>query len=142
MRGTRDRAGAVGTKFAAAAKQCDPELAADSIVGQPDPVRALVPTVVAAAQLAGVEFPRRALAANTVLIPLLVDTDGQHRRKLWTAWKTGGDRCGRWSALAQLGASIRSWAADRLDEFEPYRTLLPLQRKQFPISGPDRPWMR
>src|SRR5262249_1620734 len=54
-----------------------------------------------------------------------------HRRRLWEAWKAVGERCGRWSALAGLGARIR--AAD----LEGYRTPKPLIRRQFPFGGPD-----
>jgi hypothetical protein len=69
-----------------------------------------------------------------MLLPLLIDASGLHRRRVWEAWQANGERTGRWGALAVLGAPIR---ACPLDEFEPYRTPKPLIRKQFPVGGPD-----
>jgi hypothetical protein len=136
------------SKFSAAAKQFDPDADAGAIVGQPDEVRTgwmdaatraaeidqLQPVLVAAADLAGVRIPHR--DANTVLLPLVVDTDGLHRRPVWEAWRANGSRCGHWSTLAALGAVIHAWPADRLDSFEAYRVPLPAQRKQFQLHGP------
>jgi hypothetical protein len=53
---------------------------------------------------------------ETTLLPLVIDPTGCHRRRLWESWRANDARCGRWSALAGLGARIR--AAD-LDGFEP-----------------------
>lgn len=75
------------------------------------------------------------VSANTMLIPLLVDTDGQHSRKLWTACSREGGRTGRWGALAALGADIRAFPAGQLENFTTYREPRPLIRKQFP-AGP------
>jgi len=47
---------------------------------------------------------------------------------------SSGERCGHWSSLTTLGATIR--ACD-LEAFEPYRTPKPLIRKQFPLGCPD-----
>ena len=88
----------------------------------------LVPILQAAAELCGVYS-----GDDTALLPLVIDTSSLHRRRVWEAWKAAGERCGRWSALAALGARIR--AAD-LEGFEPYRKQKPLIRRQFPILGP------
>jgi hypothetical protein len=134
---------AVATAFTAAAKQCDPEADADAIVEQPDSVRQgwldstvhaaeldrLVPVLRAAAELCGVSS-----ADDTWLLPLVCDPSGCDRRRVWEAWKADAARCGRWGALAGLGARIR--AAD-LQGFEPYRMPRPLVRKQFPVGGPN-----
>jgi hypothetical protein len=134
---------AAATKFAAAAKQCDPEASSDAIVGQPDSVRQgwldsakhaaelnrIMPVLQDAAELAGVYT-----GDDTALLPLLVDTAGLHRRRVWESWRNSGERCGRWGALAALGARIR---ACPLKGFEPYRTPKPLIRKQFQLGGPN-----
>jgi hypothetical protein len=124
------------TKFTAAAKECDPEADSDAVVGQPDSVRQgrldstlhaveldrLTPVLQAAAELCGIYTGRD----DTWLLPLLIDTTGLHRRRVWEAWRSAGERCGRWSALAALGARIR--AAD-LEGFELYREPKPLIHK-------------
>ncbi|HYB35863.1 MAG TPA: hypothetical protein VEF72_08825 [Mycobacterium sp.] len=129
---------AVASEFTAAAKQCDPEADAETLIDQPDPVRTgwldaqrfaarldkLVPVLVAAVELAGVSA-----RDDTCLLPLLVDPTGCHRRRLWEAWRSAGERCGRWSAVVGLGARVR--AAD-LDGFAPYREPKALMHKQFP----------
>jgi hypothetical protein len=89
----------------------------------------LVPVLCAAIELCGIYA-----VDDTVLLPLTVDPSGLHRRRVWEAWKADGVRCGRWQALAGLGARIR--AAD-LDGFGPYRPPKPLIRRQFPLGGPD-----
>jgi hypothetical protein len=133
----------VASAFTAAAKQCDPEADSSAVVGQPDSVRQgwlestvraaeldrLVPVLCAAAELCGTSTRE-----DTMLLPLLIDTAGLHRRRVWEAWQASGERCDRWGALAGLGARIR--AAD-LEGFEPYRARKPLIRKQFPVGGPD-----
>lgn len=132
----------VASDFTALAKQCNPEVDGASIVGEPDSVRSawldaqkfaagldkLTPVLQAAAELYGIYT-----GDDTALLPLVIDTTGLHRRRVWEAWKSSGERCGHWSALAALGARIR--ACD-LEEFEPYRTPKPLIHKQFPIPGP------
>jgi hypothetical protein len=139
---------AAATKFTEAAKRCDPEATGDSTVDQPDPVRSgwldsikyaadlnrLEPLLKTPAELAGIA---RFCDDDTMLQTLVIDTAGLHRRRLWEAWKTHGERCERWSGLAELGAKIRAWPAANLDSFEAYRTPKPLVRKQFPLGSPD-----
>ena len=69
-----------------------------------------------------------------MLLPLIIDASGCHRRQTWEAWRANGERTGHWGALAGLGARIR---AAELDTFEPYREPRPLVRRQFPVGGPD-----
>ena len=93
------------TKFTTAAKRCDPEADGDAIVGEPHSVRtawldaakhaaeldSLVPMLCAAAELCGIST-----VGDTVLLPLLVDPTGCHRRRTWEAWKAAGARTGHW----------------------------------------------
>ena len=65
-----------------------------------------------------------------MLLPLVIDPAGLHRRRVWEAWKSEG-RTGRWGALLGVGARIR--AAD-LGNIEPYRTPKPFVRKVFPTG--------
>jgi hypothetical protein len=136
------------SKFTTAALQCDPEAEPASIVGQPDSVRtswlntlehaaeldALVPVLLAAAELADIPLPRRT-GRDSALLALMVDPGGLHRRRVWEAWRVEGGRCGHWAALVALGATIRAWPAERITEFTPYREPMPLKRKQFPVPG-------
>jgi hypothetical protein len=110
-------------------------------VTQPDSVRtawldtakyasrleALAPLLVAAVELAGLSA-----VDDTILLPLTCDPSGLHRRKLWEAWRSVGERCGRWSALVALDARIR---AAELGGLEPYREARPLLRREFPLGG-------
>jgi hypothetical protein len=97
------------TKFTAAAKECDPEADSDAVVGQPDSVRQgrldstlhaveldrLTPVLQAAAELCGIYTGRD----DTWLLPLLIDTTGLHRRRVWEAWRSAGNGVGagrRW----------------------------------------------
>lgn len=96
----------VGSLFTAAARKSDPEAASDSIVSQADPVRTawldatkhaaeldrLQLLVIAAAEWYGIGIPRR--DRDPVLIALLCDPDGLHRRRVWEAWRRKGSRCG------------------------------------------------
>jgi hypothetical protein len=132
----------VAGEFTTAAVAGNPEADASALVGEADPARKgwldaavyaaeldrLVPVLQAAAELCGIDT-----RDDTWLLPLVIDTTGMHRRRVWEAWQVEGGRCGRWAALAGLGAQIR---AAELDGFEPYRTPKPLIRKQFPKPGP------
>lgn len=96
---------AAATKFTAAAKQCNAEADSDAIVGEPDSVRRrwldaakhaaelnrLTPILCAAAELCGIST-----ADDTMLLPLVIDATGCHRRRVWEAWKAPGARCGLW----------------------------------------------
>jgi hypothetical protein len=64
-------------------------------------------------------------------LALTVDPSSLHRRKVWECWETTEGRCGRWSALAALGARLR--AAD-LDGFEAYRRPKPMEVKQIRVG--------
>lgn len=133
----------VAGRFTTAAVAGNPEADASALVSEPDPVRKgwldaavyaaeldrLTPVLQAAAELCGIDT-----RDDTWLLPLVINTTGLHRRRVWEAWRVEGGRCGHWAALAGLGAQIR--AAD-LDGFEPYRTPKPLIHKQFPIPGPN-----
>jgi hypothetical protein len=133
----------VAGKFTTAAFAGNPEADANTLVSEPDPVRKgwldaavyaaeldrLTPVLQAAAELCGIDT-----RDDTWLLPLVINSAGLHRRRVWEAWRVEGGRCGHWAALAGLGAQIR--AAD-LDGFEPHRTPKPLIHKQFPIPGPN-----
>lgn len=63
---------------------------------------------------------------------LCVNTDGCHRRKVWTAWEqTPVDR--RWAALLAAGAKIR--AACPLTDHQAYSHPRPLEHRQQQIAG-------
>jgi hypothetical protein len=64
------------------------------------------------------------------LITLAVSPVDMGRRELWAAWEDTG-RCGRWSALAKLGAKIR--AAD-LPDVVAYRRPKELEHRLVPTS--------
>ena len=80
-----------------------PEAPTDTVVRQRDPVRSawldaakyasrldgLVPVLQAAAELCGVST-----AADEMLLPLVIDVTGLHRRRCWESWRSTG-RCGR-----------------------------------------------
>jgi len=88
---------------------------------------ALLAALVNAANLAGIQTTDRSGARLTgSLIALACDPAGAHRRRTYEAWASSG-RCGRWSALLALGATLR--AAD-LAAFEPYREPRPLEVRQ------------
>jgi hypothetical protein len=93
----------------------------------------LVEPLTAAASLAGVKIADT--ERDTILLPLTVDTAGQHRRKVWTAWLHTDGRTGRWGALAAAGCVIR--AAD-LDELQVYAELRPIEHRQVQIPGQPR----
>jgi hypothetical protein len=79
-----------------------------------------LPALCTAAELAGL---------NTLTVdrqlPLVVDTTGLHRRRLWEAWDDTNARAGRWAALVSLGATIR--ALPDLTEYETYRRAEPIR---------------
>jgi hypothetical protein len=93
----------------------------------------LVEPLAAAASLAGVKIEDT--ARDTILLPLTVDTAGQHRRKVWTSWLHIDGRTQRWGSLAALGCTIR--AAD-LDELQAYSELRPIEYRQTQIVGQPR----
>jgi hypothetical protein len=124
-------------KFTAAAALVDVEASGSDMVDQPDKARkawldseryahqltGLAATLETAAQLAGVK-----VRDDGARLALTVDPGDAHRRRCWEAWGADG-RCGRWSALAALGVTIRAWPTDQLNTFEPYREPAPLERR-------------
>ena len=105
--------------------------------------------LVASAELASVVITR-----DEELIPLVIrNTADLHRRRLWTAFASDTaaaqhkswvskrqlanqwtpPRCGRWSALAAVGAVVQ--AAELTDRIEPYRRPAPLDRREYPQKG-------
>jgi hypothetical protein len=87
----------------------------------------LLTPLAAAAALAGVKGTDEA----TMLLPLTVDTAGQHRRKVWTAWLHADGRTGRWGAVAAV-CTIR---ACPLHELHLYAELRPIEQRQVPVPG-------
>lgn len=82
----------------------------------------LIPTVQAAAELAGVDTTRR-----ESLFALLVDAGGLHRRRAWEAFDHKGGRTGRWGALLAAGATIR--ACRPVTALVPYRQAAPIEER-------------
>jgi hypothetical protein len=126
----------------------DPETAADVVVTGSEEQRAAwstapvigadldaaLPVLSAAAALAGL-----ALHPVNDVLPLSVDPDGLHRRRVWEAWSKQDGRTRRWGALVALGAKLR--AVD-LERFEPYRQPKPLEQKQEQVGrGAVRTYM-
>lgn len=109
-----------GERFASLAQVVDPETDAARIVAADETTRRawtdamvaagrlseLEPVVIAAAQLLGAEADR-----PESVLPLMVDTAGCHRRRLWEAWDNSANRCGRWSALLGAGGRIAAHPA-------------------------------
>ena len=79
----------------------------------------------AAASLAGVPIDQEHLIALTV------DTDGIHRRKVWSAWERTDGRTSRWGALIGIGAVLRAAA---LDGLQPYRRPRPMEVRQVRVG--------
>jgi hypothetical protein len=101
---------------------------------------ALVPALVAAAELAGAPTPA---LRESLLIALCCGTEDTHRRRVWLAWRQlaegppvpGGlslagmlnpaevavqTRCGRWGLLGAAGTTVRAHHAPwRLEPFDP-----------------------
>jgi hypothetical protein len=92
--------------------------------------------------------------ADELVLPLVIrNTADLHRRKLWAAFTSANPvvphkqwvskreiarqwtppRCGRWSALAALGAAVG--AADLTAGIEPYRRPAPFDRREYPVKG-------
>jgi hypothetical protein len=92
----------------------------------------LVPVLSAAAQLCGMpeSVGRDGGGRDAILLPLVCDPGALHRRRVWEAFAAKG-RCGRWSALVELGARIR---AAELDTFSVYRAPRPKQYRVVPGS--------
>ena len=132
-------------RFVDAASTVDVETDAASMLEQPDKIRRswldaegfgnqlskLIDPLAAAASLAGVPDTD----SDTTRLPLCVDVDGHHRRKLWTAWSQSGGRCGRWSALHQLGVEIR--AANIDGGLEAYRLPAAMETREETIRNSD-----
>jgi hypothetical protein len=79
----------------------------------------------AAASLAGTPIDQEHLIALTV------DTDGIHRRKVWSAWERTDGRTSRWGALIGIGAVLRTAA---LDGLQPYRRPRPMEVRQVRVG--------
>jgi hypothetical protein len=73
---------------------------------------------------ASTRLARYPVTTDEEVLALVVNTDGVHRRAIWTAWESES-RCGRCPALSTV-AEIR--AAVELP-VEPYRRPLPLQER-------------
>jgi hypothetical protein len=81
------------------------------------------------------QFPQ--LSRTSIYRVFNADDPGElHRRRVLDAFAAEG-RCGRWSALAALGATIRAWPAGQLDTFAPYRSPRPLEHRIRPSAGGD-----
>jgi hypothetical protein len=91
----------------------------------------LVPIVATAAQLCGIDVD---VDDDATLIPLVVDTTGLHRRRLWECFltKDGDGRVGKWGALAALGATIR--ALPNLAEHQAYTEPKPLEHRKVQVE--------
>lgn len=125
---------ATATAFSSAASVVDCETSAVQMVNRPEVERTawtqaealaarlttLLPVLATAASLAGLDGIDPDVPDDTILLPLVVDTTGLHRRRLWECWTTkdGDGRTGTWGALAALGATIR--ALPNLKDHEPY----------------------
>jgi len=142
--------------FHAAAQAVDVEADAAAMVAADDTTRqawlnaavaaasltALVPPLIACAQLAGVRVDAaderiaqawwQAPIDDAATFALTVDAGELHRRRAWEAFDTEGGRTGRWGPLVALGARLR--AAD-LDTFAPYRRPAPLVHRQRQLAG-------
>ena len=142
--------------FHAAAQAVDVEADAAAMVAADDTTRqawlnaavaaasltALVPPLIACAQLAGVRVDAaderiaqawwQAPIDDAATFALTVDAGELHRRRAWEAFDTEGGRTGRWGPLVALGARLR--AAD-LDSYTPYRRPAPLIHRQRQIAG-------
>jgi hypothetical protein len=88
---------------------------------------AATPIMVCAAQLAGVNVD----ADDGTLLTMCVDPIDMHRRELWGAWEHKDGRCGKWAALAALGAPIR---AATLENVTPYRRPRPMETRRVPTK--------
>lgn len=158
---------AAAEAFTAAAATVDPETPAELIIDATDRIRkAWRSAEIHAAELHRLLEPLLAAAVLAkicgddadALLPLTVDTDGLHRREVWSAWETEQredqemravaahsifatdaptrSRCGRWSALLALGAKLRACPADAFTE---YRRPRPMQaRVENTEAGPRR----
>ncbi len=134
-------------KFIAAADLADPEADAETILTGSDKARTawteapmiaaqldeLMPALHAAAVLCGTISAKG--SDPLTLLPMTVDVINQHRRHLWTAWRSDG-RAGRWSALVALGATIRAHPDPA--SIEPYRTPKPYETRTQTTAGETR----
>lgn len=166
---------AVAEKFDTAAKALtaavgvvEPELPADALLDRPAKEQrawqdagtqraaldGLLPALAAAAELANITTN-----APDDQLPLAVDTEGLHRRRLWEAWDADDTerrtianatanqgltgvtppaptRTGRWGKLLALGATIR--AHNPAHDFHPYRRPKPLIERTVVENGVTR----
>ncbi|WP_197498953.1 hypothetical protein, partial [Mycobacterium sp. E3298] len=136
-----DQFDSAATAFADAAATTDVEASAASVVNARDEQRAawtaaeagaakldaLLKLLATAAALAGIKDA----FTNAALIGLAVDATGLHRRRVWEAWLAEG-RCGRWSALHRVGATLR--AAD-LGSFAAYDEPVPVEVRTEQVAG-------
>lgn len=120
-------------KFTKAAAIVDPEASADAMVTAGERERKAwtqaalaavdlttkVSALVSAASLAGA-----GITTHDTHLPLLVDTEGHHRRRVWEAWDNTDGRTGRWGALVAAGVMIRTAG---LDDYTPYRRPKPME---------------
>jgi hypothetical protein len=135
----------IANKFNSAATTVDPETPAAAMVSAADKPRKawqdaesyahrlteLLTPLAASAALAGVKDTD----SEIILLPLTIDTAGQHRRKVWTSWLHTGGRTQRWGALVATGCTIR---ACPLDELQLYAELRPIEHRQRQIVGQPR----
>lgn len=126
-------------QFSTAARAVDPEAPAADLVESPTKIRAAwgdaeryahqlstaLVRLAAAASLAGVPNTER----GEVMIPLVADITGCHRRRTWESWRTMSGRTRRWGALLKTGAVLR--AAD-LNHIEPYALPMQMEVRQIP----------
>ncbi|WP_373199842.1 hypothetical protein [Mycobacterium marinum] len=145
------------TKFSKAARTADPELSPNRVVYDLDEagrqswlaaavlaaeLDSLLAPLAAAATLAGApaEVNTPTDGAEGYRIALATDPGKLHRRRVWESWGAAG-RCGRWSALHKLGASIR--ACSKPERLQPYELPKPYLVKVVPgkYGGEDRQYV-
>lgn len=134
----------IAAKFTTAAKQADPEAAAEEIVTAAAKARTAwseapmlaaqldgtLPALDAAARLCGATGPDA-----LTLLPLTIDPEGHHRRVTWEAFKSTG-RAGRWSAVVAAGIPIRAARDPR--SVEPYRLCRDYVERTETVDGTTR----
>lgn len=90
----------------------------------------MTPALYAAAKLAGVNVQ---LGNGKLVypgqIPLVCDTKGAHRRRLYEAFDSRSHRLGRWGALLELGVTIRAMKASSLSAHVPYAEPAAIQNR-------------
>jgi len=125
-------------EFTAAASVVDPDVGAEQVITGSENQRvawAEIPRL--AARIDTLMGPLRAAAEladvptkqKEAQLPLVVDPDGVHRRRIWEAWWNTDGRAGRWAAIIKAGATIRAFPAADLDNFATYLLPRPLEQK-------------